>query len=197
MLDGEKSVRPWSDRSLFRAILETYDLFPITVDSHLGEYVAWAQDVVDHRGILDFYDYYRHSLSRPAEAEITLQLRERLVPIMEGIIQDAGFEERAVNILNHGCIPGFPDDVAVEVPAVVDKQGVTGIRLESYPRGFGALIRDYAGVYDLTAEAVLTRRKDLVIQAVLAMPGVSRYHGVSEMVELMLERQAEWLGYLE
>ena len=32
---------------------------PITTDSHFGEYLQWAYDVVDHKGILDFYTYYK------------------------------------------------------------------------------------------------------------------------------------------
>ena len=54
-----------------------------------------------------------------------------------------------MNILNDGAIPDFPDGAAVEVPAVIDRRGITGLRFESSPKGFGALIRNYAGVYDV------------------------------------------------
>ncbi len=195
-IDTKESFRPWSDRSLFRAILETYKLLPITLDSHLGEYLSWARDVADHQGILDFYEFYRHALSNRNWSEITEDLRERLIPVMEGIITDSGYEEMAVNILNNGAIPDFPDGIAVELPATIDKRGVTGIRFDSYPRGFGALIRNYAGVYDLTVDAILTGSRDLVIQAVLACPMVSKYHGMAEMVDTMLDNQREWLGYI-
>ena len=197
MIDREESVRPWSDRTLFRAILETYRLLPITVDSHLGEYIAWAQDAADLRGILDFYDFYRHSLTRSRKPEISLDVHERPIPIMEGILTDAGYEEKAVNILNNGAIPDFPDGVAVEVPAVIDRRGITGLRFESYPKGFGALIRNYAGVYDLVAEAILSGSRDLVVQAVLAAPMVNKYHGVGEMVDTMIDQQRRWLGYIK
>ena len=196
-IDREESERPWSDRTLFRAILETYKLLPITVDSHLGEYVSWAQNTADHQGILDFYAFYRHALSRDTEMEISLELSERPVPIMEGIITDSGYEEMAVNILNNGAIPDFPDGIAVEVPAIIDRRGITGIKFDSYPKGFGALIRNSVGVYDLTVEAILSGSRDSVVQAVLACPVVNKYHGVREMVDAMLDRQRQWLGYIE
>ena len=197
IIDREESVRPWSDRTLFRAVLETYGLLPITVDSHLGEYISWARDAADLRGILDFYDFYRHSLTRVRKPEISLDVHERPIPIMEGILTDSGYEEKAVNILNNGAIPDFPDGIAVEVPAVIDRRGITGLRFESYPKGFGALIRNYAGVYDLTAEAILSGSRDLVVQAVLAAPMVNKYHGVGEMVDNMLDQQRRWLGYIK
>ena len=195
-IDTEKAARAWSDRYLFRSILETYNLLPITTDSHLGEYIAWAQDAADHRGIIDFYEFYKLAMTQRSWSEIKLEQKERIIPIIEGIIQDQGFEEMAVNVMNNGSIPDFPDNVAVEVPAVVDKRGITPLKFDSYPKGFGALIRNYAGVYDLTAEAILTGRKDYIIQAVLASPVVHKYHGIKEMVDTMLDNQREYLSYI-
>jgi alpha-galactosidase len=194
--DYTESLRPWSDRTLFRSILETYNLLPITLDSHLGEYISWAQDASDHQGIIDFYEFYRYALAKQSWSEIRMELRERVVPIMEGIINDEGFEEEAVNVLNNGSIPDFPDGIAVEVPAIIDKNGVTAHKFASYPKGFGALIRNYAGVYDLTAEAILQKDKNYVYQAVLACPMVDKYADSKRMVDHMLDQQSKWLGYL-
>ena len=60
-----------------------------------------------------------------------------------------------------------------------------------------ALMRNYCGVYDLTAEAVLTGKKEYVIQALLANPVVDRVREIPELVDLMIERQEKWLGYLK
>ena len=196
-IDAAESLRPWSDRHFFKVILETYGLLPITGDSHLGEYVSWASDIADHRGILDFYSFYRYALCNRALSRIELELHERVVPIMEGITVDAGFEEAAVNVLNNGAIPNFPDNVAVEVPAIINRNGVEAHRFKSYPNGFGALIRSYAGVYDLVAEAVLKRSRNLALQAILACPMVKRYHGVAEMLDMVIDEQKNWLGYLK
>ncbi len=130
---------------------------------------------------------------RGSRTEIELSLRERLVPIMEGILQDSGYEEGAVNILNAGFIPGLPSDIAVEVPASVGVGGLSGLAFPQYPKGFCALLRNYCGVYDMTAEAVLTGRRDYVVQALLVSPIACPLSRIDELVDLMLERQKPWL----
>ncbi len=191
----DRSSRPWSDRTLFRFILEKFHLLPVTVDSHLGEYIHWAHEVADHRGIRDFYDLYRLSLSH-VKPEIRLERHERAVAIMEGVIGDTRYEEAAVNVPNAGLIPDLPRFVAVEVPAVVGRGGLEGHRFASFPRAFGALLRNYCGVYDLTAEAVLTGKRECVVQALLVNPVVDTCARIDEMVDLLLERQRPWLGYI-
>ncbi len=191
----DTSARPWSDRTLFRLIMERFGLLPITWDSHVGEYVQWAHDVADHRGIRDFYDLYRMSLAL-GEAAIKRDRQERAVFVMEGIVGDTGYEEAAVNIPNDGLVPDLPGFVAVEVPAVVKKGGLQGHRFASYPRAFGALLRNYCGVYDLTAEAILTGRRECVVQALLVNPVVDRCTRIDELVDMMLDRQRPWLDYI-
>ncbi|MFA5448280.1 MAG: alpha-glucosidase [Sphaerochaeta sp.] len=195
--EGTVSKKPWADRTLFKHILETYKLMPITVDSHFGEYLGWAWEVADHQGIKDFYTYYRERLARSATFKIEKKRHERLVHILEGVIQNSGYEESAVNIQNDGLIADLPSWIAVEVPGRIYAKGIKGVVLDNYPKGMAALLRNYCGVYDLTAEAVLTGKKEYVIQALLANPVVDRITQVAELVDLMIERQNRWLGYLQ
>ena len=193
----ETSSRPWSDRTLFREIMKNFKLFPITVDSHLGEYLPWAQNASDHRGILDFYAFYRFVLSQEERLKIDDSgLHERIVPVMEGIISDSGYIESAVNIMNNGLIGELPGNIVVEVPARISAKGIEGIKIENYPKGFAALLRNYCGVYDVTAEAILQGSRDLVIQAALVNPGMHIIKGVDEMIDLMLAQQSKWLSYI-
>lgn len=195
VLDVDRSGKSWSDRTLFKEIMETYKLMPVTVDSHFGEYIPWASEVVDHRGIKDFYTLYQLELAQ-IKPKIELRRDERMVLIIEGILGDSGYEEPAVNVMNTGLIDALPPDIAVEVPAKVRRAGLEPVGFPSYPKGFAALLRNYCGVYDLTAEAVLTGKKDYVVQALLANPVVGQYRVVGELVDLMIERQRRWLGYL-
>lgn len=187
----------WADRKLVKFMLENYGLLPITTDSHFGEYLGWAWDVVDHRGILDFYDYYQAMLTQPVKPEIRLQTAERVVPIIDGILGGGDYREAAVNVINDGLLEDLPSWVAVEVPASVGRGGVKGLPVPGLPKGYLALLRNYTGVYDLTAEAVLRGRKEYVIQALLANPVVHRATDLRAMVDRMLDQQARWLGYLK
>jgi alpha-galactosidase len=195
LLDSPKSKKAWADRTLFKEILDTYRLLPITTDSHLGEYIPWANEVSDHRGIKDFYTVYQLMLTK-FRPKIELVRHERVILILEGIETDSGYEEPAVNLLNQGLIPSLPDWVAVEVPGIVTKKGIQGIGFPNYPKGFAALLRNYCGVYDLVAEAILQKDKEYVVQAILANPIVNSYHTARELTDFMIERQAKWLSYL-
>lgn len=186
----------WADRTLLKFILETYNLLPITVDSHFGEYIGWAWDVADHKGIMDFYNLYKIMLGHK-EPELNLTLSERVIPIIDGILSNENYEEAAVNVLNDNLIPDLPSWIAVEVPALINKDGVHGIKIDAIPKGFLALLRNYTGVYDLIAEAIIHKKKDYVIEALLASPVVHTAKNVAPMVEHMISRQKPWLDYLK
>ena len=186
----------WPERRVFKVILEKFGLMPITSDSHFGEYIQWAYDVTDHKGILDFYRYYKEHLSH-IDPEIELRLGERVIPIIEGILTDAGTVEEAVNIRNNGLIANLPDWIVVEVPAIIDKNGVHGVSLGQIPHGFAGLLLNQVAVHDLTAEAVINKSKSAALQAMLVDPIVNQYEGVDEILDTMIAYQSKWLGYLK
>ena len=188
-------VRSWSDRRLFKVILDRFGVLPITSDSHFGEYIQWAHDCADHRGILDFYTYYRTHLA-DVTPTIRDELHERVVPIMEGILTGNAYEEAAVNIPNNGFIEDLPNWLAVEVPANIDGNGVHGIAVD-LPPGIRGLLSNQIGVHNLTAEAILQKKRDLVVQALLVDPVVTVSQGIPQMVDHMLDEQATWLAYLK
>ena len=195
-LNSLVSAKAWSDRGVFKRILEYFDLLPITVDSHFGEYIGWAHDVTDHRGILDFLAWYENLLAN-VQPKIELTLNERVVPIIEGVVTNSGYIEAAVNIPNRNVFPALPDFVAVETPCRIDASGIHPIEMPVLPPGISALFRNYAGVYDLTAEAILKKSRKLVIQALMVNPVVNKVSEIEELVDLMISLQPEWLGYLE
>ena len=188
------NVRPWSDRWLFRDILERFGYLPITYDSHFGEYIQWAHDASDHRGVLDFYTYYRNYLGKVAPT-IKAELHERVVPIVEGILTDSGYEEVAVNIPNKGYIKDLPDWIVVEVPAHVTAKGVQGIEM-NLPKGIKGLLTNQIGIHDMTAEAILNQSRDFVVQAMLVDPVVTVSKGIPDLVDNMIAEQSPWLDYL-
>ena len=190
-----KHAGKWAERGIFRVLLEEYGYLPITTDSHLGEYISWAQDAADHRAVLDFFHYYQEWLKKDPQIEI--KLHERVVPIFEGILTDSGYEESAVNLPNRGYIGALPEFLAVEVPAIVGSKGIKGISFKEFPKGFAALLCNQVGVNDLIAEAVIRGSRDLALQALLADPTVDKYHAACRLLDYMLIVQEDYLGYLK
>lgn len=58
--------------------------------------------------------------------------REQQVPIIDGLVNDNEGQFQ-VNVPNYGALAGVPDDVVVEVPAIVNKKGIQPIRVEPLP----------------------------------------------------------------
>jgi alpha-galactosidase len=189
----------WVERKLFQVILKEFDLLPITTDSHFGEYIQWAQDVVDHRGILDFYRAYEFWCAHQITPERVEGTDEgwTIKTILEGILTNSGHEELAVNVMNDGLIDNLPNDIVVEVPAIISQDGVRGVRLGKLPKAFGGLLNNQYAVHDLTAEAVLTGSKKAVLQAMLVDPVGHSVNAAEETLDTMLTTQAKYLYYLK
>ncbi|PID57433.1 alpha-glucosidase [candidate division KSB3 bacterium] len=191
--------RKWSDRHLIKAVFEKFGYLPVTVDSHFGEYIQWAQDLVDHWSIIDFYGWYK-DWSYTHEAVISptgSEGHERVIPIIEGILTDSQHEELAVNLLNKGFIENLSKDVVVEVPAIIDKSGVHGITLGAAPKGISGLWNNQVPAHDLTVEAALNGSRELALQALLVDPTVDSLKGAEGMLDTILALQKEYLGYIK
>ena len=84
----------------------------------------------------------------------------------------------------------------MEVPALIDKNGVQGQKLENYPSNFGSLLNNQASTIQLTTDAVLNKSKHSVYLALLADPIVDNANSAEKLVDTMIEFQKEYLGYL-
>jgi alpha-galactosidase len=71
------------------------------------------------------------------------------------------------------------------------------MKIRNVPKGYLSLLRSYCGVYDLTAEAIIHKKKSFVIQAMLANPVVHQATQIEPMVDRMIDQQNKWLGYLK
>ena len=89
--------------------------------------------------------------------------------VMESMIDDLG-ELFIVNVVNTGLIPNLPQTAAVEVPAVVNAEGVHAIGIGPIPSGLAAVLSRHAQVEEMTAEAALTGDRSILRQAMTADP---------------------------
>jgi alpha-galactosidase/6-phospho-beta-glucosidase family protein len=195
----------WIERGVFKELFERFGYLPITTDSHLGEYIQWAYEVADHKGIRDFFSTYRAAMTYKAEEEPEALVRKgtdpeeywRVVPIMEGILSDSQHEELAVSLPNDHLIENLSTEFVVDVPAVVDRHGVHGIKLGNLPKGIAGLMNNQFAVNDLVVEAAIQQSRDLVLQALLVNPLVDSTKKAEQVLEEMLEVQKPYLGYLQ
>ncbi len=153
---------------------------------HFAEYVPWfikrdRPDLIERFGIpLD--EYPRRCENQIAEWE---SLRERLTgnrsklevtPSAEygaGIIHSMETGTPRVvygNVPNHGLIDNLPDGCCVEVPCLIDHNGVQATPIGSLPPHLAALMQTNINVQALTVEAALSGRRDHVYHAAMLDP---------------------------
>ena len=89
------------------------------------------------------------------------------------------------NVLNTGrLIPNLPDNAVVEVPCMVDRNGVQGTFVGNLPEQLAALNRTNINVQLLTIEAALTLKKDRIYQAVLLDPHTSAELSIDDTIHM-------------
>jgi alpha-galactosidase len=100
------------------------------------------------------------------------------------------------NVMNHKIIDNLPEDCCVEVPCLVDKNGVQPTRVGPLPPHLAALIRTNVNVQSLTVEAALTGKREHIYHAAMLDPHTAAeldLDQIWELVDAMLEAHGEWV----
>jgi alpha-galactosidase len=100
------------------------------------------------------------------------------------------------NVANRGLIENLPAGCCVEVPCLVDGNGIQPTMVRSYPTQLAALNRTNINVQELIVEAALTGEIEAVHHAVMLDPltaAVSTLPQINSMFDEMLGSQAQWL----
>jgi alpha-galactosidase len=103
------------------------------------------------------------------------------------------------NVPNDDLIDNLPSGCCVEVPCLVDANGIQPIKVGPLPPQLAALNRTNINVQELIVEAALTGSKEAVYHAVMLDPltaAVCTLPQIHELVDKMLAAQGEWLPRL-
>jgi alpha-galactosidase len=145
--------------------------------------------------------YLRHCLTRleePPDGHVpppTERTHEYGSYIIEAMETDQPIKING-NVPNRGLIDSLPYRCCVEVPCLVDANGVQPTGVEHYPVQLAALNRTNINVQELTVEAALAGDVEAVHHAVMLDPltaAVCTLPQIRSMVEEMLAAQAQWL----
>jgi alpha-galactosidase len=104
------------------------------------------------------------------------------------------------NVPNRDLLDNLPEGCCVEVPCLVDGNGIQPIKVGAVPPQLAALNRTNVNVQELIVEAALTGNVDAVYHAVMLDPltaAVCTLPQIHAMVGEMLAAQAAWLPQFE
>lgn len=100
------------------------------------------------------------------------------------------------NVLNRGLITNLPHNACVEVPCLVNKQGILPTVVGDLPEICAAMNRTNINVQLLTIEAAVTRKKEAVYQAAMLDPHTSSELSIDDIVAMcndLFEAHGDWL----
>jgi alpha-galactosidase len=178
---------PASFEPLTRRLADVFGLIPVQSDTHISEYVpftshpsAWAEYDVQ------LYDFawakarrgrHEQAVRSMADGQTTVDEildadSERVEFVIDAIVNNTHGYEEALNVPNRGYIENLPREAVVEVPCVVDANGVSGIHVGRLPEPIAALCRTQLTIAELNVRAFLTGDRELVHQLLAIDPMV-------------------------
>jgi alpha-galactosidase len=173
-----KNVHP-NFEPLTQKIFDIYGLLPVPGDCHLTEYVPYTllkENWEKYR--IQLYNFERGKQQREQmwkrineiltgtrQFDIQPTHQERADSVISGILNNMNSYEQAVNIPNNGAISNLPKDSIVEVPALVNTYGISGMKMGKLPEAIAALCSKEISIAKLITEASLTGNKQAALQA--------------------------------
>ena len=100
------------------------------------------------------------------------------------------------NVTNRGFIDNLPADACVEVPCLIDHNGVQPVRVGRLPPQLAALMQTNINVQELTVEAVVTGNLDHARHAAMLDPHTAAelsLQEISDLVDDLLKAHGDWI----
>jgi len=179
-------------------IFRRFGYYPTESSEHSSEYVPWFlkhEDQIErYRILLNDYiyrcdanlaEYGEMKRALDAGAMLPLEPTSELASEIIHSVETGTPREVYVNVRNGGLIEGLPDESCVEVPALVDKNGVHPTRIGALPAQTLALNRSFVNVVELTVHAALEESRSLVYQAALVDPNTAATLTTDAIVSLV------------
>ena len=167
-------------------VFKRFGYFVTESSEHFSEYVPWYIKR-DRPDLIEKFNIPLDEYPRRCEAQIAgwqgmseaLQNRSKPIEVRRSVeygseiihSMEAG-TPRVIygNVINHGSITNLPPDCCVEIPVLVDRNGLQPTIIGDLPLQLACLMQTQINVQKLTVEAVLAGRRDHVLHAAMLDP---------------------------
>jgi len=193
-------------------MFERLGYFVTESSEHFAEYVPWfiksgRDDLIERFNIpLDEYprrcreqiagwETLRTQLEDP-EAPFTV---ERSVEYGSRIIHSLQTGSPSVvygNVVNKGLIDNLPADCVVEIPCLVDKNGIQPVPVGRLPVHLAALIQTNINVQACVIEALVSGDREFIHQAAMLDPHTAAeldLDRIRDLVDALLDAHGDWI----
>lgn len=149
---------PWYIKSKYPELIEKYNIpldeYPRRCIEQIKNWDKMKQDLVHNKDI---------------QHEKTHEFASYIIKAME---TDTPFRVHG-NVLNNGLIKNLPDNACVEVPCLIDRNGVNPCYVGELPEQCAAIDRLHINVHLLTIQAAVTLKKEYIYMAAMLDPHTS------------------------
>jgi 6-phospho-beta-glucosidase len=114
------------------------------------------------------------------------------VSLISAIAADAQ-EVHVVDCRNGGALSDLPDEVAVEIPAVVNRQGAHALAAGHMPFSIRGLVQHVKAYEELTIEAAISGEERTALLALTANPLVPSFEAARSLWQDIRKENAEYL----
>jgi alpha-galactosidase len=173
---------PWYIRDGRDNLIQRYNI-------PLDDYIGRSEKQIEH------WQALRKALQDPTTP---LEIRKS-VEYGSMIIHAMETGEPAViygNVRNHDLIDNLPRDAVVEVPCLVDKNGIQPTRIGSLPPQLAAICQTNINVQSLAVEAALTGKREHIYHAVMFDPHAASeldLNQIWEMVDALIDAHGDFV----
>ena len=196
-------------------MLKRLGFFVTESSEHFSEYTPWfikrdRPDLIDEFNIpLDEYitrcekqisewDEQRINLEDKNQSIEVCQSHEYAASIINGLENDKEITING-NVSNEGLIDNLPGNISVEVPCLINRNGIKPVKVGALPTHLAALMMTNINVQQLTVEAALSGKKEHVYHAAMLDPHTAAELSVDEiwhLVDDLLEAHGEMIPKL-
>ncbi len=117
------------------------------------------------------------------------------MPIINAVVNDEPYRIHG-NVLNKNLITNLPADACVEVPCLVDRNGISPCFVGDLPEQCAALNRTNINVQNMTIEAAKARKKEFVYMAAYLDPHTSAELSLDDIKNLcddLFDAHGDWI----
>lgn len=207
----ESSWNPRCPNKVRYEMMKRTGYFCTESSEHFAEYTPWfikegRDDLIEKFGIpLDEYPKRCvEQIGRWKDQLAEYQQAEKIevpssVEYASQIINSAWTGTPSViygNVRNNGYISALPDGCAVEVPCLVDHNGIQPTRIDHVPPQLAAIMRSNVNVQELTVEALMQEKREHIYHAAMMDPHTGAeldLEQIWQLIDELIEAHGEWL----
>jgi alpha-galactosidase len=188
----------WAGPDVVRAeVMKAFGYFVTESSMHMSIYVPYFQKRPE---LMEKYLLNR-KVVRPKYEEVDNELREQIAGDFKFPTAHSGEYGSTIirsletgiplrinaNVMNKGLITNLPDGCCVEVPCLVDKQGINPCYVGDLPAQLAALNRSNISVQELAVRGIMEKDKTKIFQSILLDPLTGAVCTIDETKQLVDE----------